>query len=136
MTQPLVGPPGLTLRGRHNPKCYGLVDGAVGFVVKIPLNGANLFFLWNAEAMTFGLPVIAPPVGGPAEIVTHGIEGYCIDSRDGAALSRAVQKLADDPETYGAMARAARRRAQDFTFESYSIALREALGSLGKGHSE
>jgi L-malate glycosyltransferase len=94
------------------------------------------FGLTLAEAMTFGLPVIAPPVGGPAEIVTHGIEGYCIDSRDGAALSRAVQKLADDPETYGAMARAARRRAQDFTFESYSIALREALGSLGKGHSE
>lgn len=90
------------------------------------------FGLTLVEAMTFGLPVIAPPVGGPAEIVTHGIEGYCIDSRDGAALHEAVLKLVDDPETYDAMARAARKRAQDFSFEAYAAALRGALNTLGE----
>jgi glycosyltransferase involved in cell wall biosynthesis len=90
------------------------------------------FGLTLVEAMTFGLPVIAPPVGGPAEIVTHGIEGYCIDSRDGAALHEAVLKLADDPETYDAMARAARKRAQDFSFEAYAAALRAAINTLGE----
>ena len=89
------------------------------------------FGLTLVEAMTFGLPVIAPPVGGPVEIVTHGTDGYCIDSRDGAALRRAVLKLADDPETYEAMARAARKRAQDFSFDSYAAALRAALNTLG-----
>lgn len=87
------------------------------------------FGLTLVEAMTFGLPVIAPPVGGPVEIVTHGTDGYCIDSRDGAALREAVLKLADDPQTYNAMARAARKRAQDFSFDAYAAALRAALNT-------
>lgn len=90
------------------------------------------FGLTLVEAMTFGLPVIAPPVGGPVEIVTHGTDGYCIDSRDGAALREAVLKLADDPETYEAMARAARKRAQNFSFNAYAAALRAALKTLGE----
>jgi glycosyltransferase involved in cell wall biosynthesis len=85
------------------------------------------FGLTLAEAMTFGIPVIAPPIGGPAEIVTHGCEGYCIDSRDSAALRAAVLTLADDPETYATMSRAARLRSQDFTFDAYAKALRTAL---------
>ena len=89
------------------------------------------FGLTLVEAMSFGIPVIAPPVGGPAEIVTHGVEGYCIDSRDGAALYDAVLTLADDPKTHAAMARAALARAQDFTFEAYAATLRDALDSLG-----
>lgn len=90
------------------------------------------FGLTLVEAMTFGLPVIAPPVGGPAEIVTHGLEGYCIDSRNSEALRQAVLKLADDPETYDAMARAARKRAKDFSFEAYATALHAALNTLGE----
>lgn len=90
------------------------------------------FGLTLVEAMTFGLPVIAPPIGGPVEIVRHGTDGYCIDSRDGAALHEAVLKLADDPETYDAMAWAARKRAQDFSFEAYAAALRAALNTLGE----
>lgn len=93
------------------------------------------FGLTLVEAMTFGLPVIAPPVGGPAEIVTHGIVGYCIDSRDGAALRDAVLKLSDDPETYGAMSRAARKRAQDFTFDAYTAALCSALNTLNENNA-
>lgn len=85
------------------------------------------FGLTLAEAMTFGIPVIAPPVGGPTEIVTHGVEGYCIDSRDCHALRTAVIELADDPETYATMSQAARARARDFTFEAYATALRAAL---------
>ena len=88
------------------------------------------FGLTLVEAMTFGLPVIAPPVGGPVEIVTHGTDGYCIDSRDGAALRDAVLKLAGDSATYDAMARAARKRAQDFSFDAYAAALRAALKAL------
>lgn len=93
------------------------------------------FGLTLVEAMSFGIPVIAPPVGGPSEIVTHGVEGYCIDSRDVAALRKAVLALADDPHTYAAMKQAALVRAQDFTFDAYALALRDALNSLGKGHA-
>jgi glycosyltransferase involved in cell wall biosynthesis len=85
------------------------------------------FGLTIVEAMSFGLPVIAPPVGGPAEIVTHGPEGYCIDSRDGDALRAAVLELRDNPDRAIAMSKAARKRAEDFSFSTYAKQLRLAL---------
>jgi len=91
------------------------------------------FGLTIVEAMTFGVPVIVPPVGGPSEIVTHGVDGYCIDSRDIGALQAAILALADDPGTHTAMGKAARARAQDFTFEAYATALRNALKECDTG---
>jgi len=90
------------------------------------------FGLTLVEAMTFGIPVIAPPIGGPAELVTHGREGYCIDSRDGAALRDAVVSLADTPESYATMSLAARTRAKDFTFDAYAKSLRAALSGTSE----
>lgn len=91
------------------------------------------FGLTLAEAMTFGLPVIAPPVGGPAEIVSHGENGFCIDSRDTAALSEAVVKLADNPDVYEAMSEAARIRSRDFGFSAYSANLQAIMSDLQNG---
>ena len=88
------------------------------------------FGLTLVEAMTFGVPVIAPPVGGPSEIVTHGQEGYCIDSRDGAALQAAVLELADHPDLAKTMSEAARLRAGEFTFEAYARRLRQILAKV------
>jgi L-malate glycosyltransferase len=88
------------------------------------------FGLTLAEAMTFGVPVIAPPVGGPAEIVTHGKEGYCIDSRDRDALQSAVLELADNPDLAMTMSKAARARAAEFTFEAYATRLRQIVAKV------
>lgn len=88
------------------------------------------FGLTLAEAMTFGIPVIAPPVGGPAEIVTHGREGFCIDSRDIPALGAAVVLLVDNPDTYATMSEAARTRSRDFSFDAYSTALQAILADI------
>jgi glycosyltransferase involved in cell wall biosynthesis len=51
-------------------------------------------------------------------------------------LLTVLLKLVDDPETYYAMAQEARTRARDFTFDSYAVALRNALNRLGEGHAE
>ncbi|MCA6362161.1 MAG: glycosyltransferase family 4 protein [Bacteroidetes bacterium] len=45
------------------------------------------------EAFAYGRPVIAPPVGGPSELVTHGVNGFLIDSRNAGALDAAIKKL-------------------------------------------
>ena len=45
------------------------------------------FGLTILEAMAFGIPVIVPPVGGPAELVTNSVEGFTVDSRDSVLLS-------------------------------------------------
>ena len=88
------------------------------------------FGLTIVEAMTFGVPVIAPPVGGPAEIVSHGVEGFCIDSRDIAALGAAVLQLADNPDRATAMSQAARVRAGEFSFDVYVRNLRRILAEM------
>lgn len=85
------------------------------------------FGLTLVEAMSFGMPVIGPPVGGPAEIITHGKDGFCIDSRDTEALLQAVVKLVDNKEFYAAMSMAARARARSFSFASYSAKLNSIM---------
>lgn len=88
------------------------------------------FGLTLVEAMTFGVPVIAPSKGGPAEIVTHGENGFCIDSRDEASLEAAVLALADNPERAMSMSQAARARADAFNFETYAAQLRGIVDTL------
>lgn len=88
------------------------------------------FGLTLVEAMSFGIPVIAPPVGGPSEIITDGEEGFLIDSRDVDLLERKVRLLAGNPDLLMRMSAKARRRASDFSFESFAVRLREALASV------
>lgn len=94
------------------------------------------FGLTILEAMLFGIPVVVPPIGGPAEIVTDGKEGLCIDSRDGAALRDAVRSLADDPERTISMSRAASRRADDFRFDRYARELQNVIEELSGNLSD
>ena len=92
------------------------------------------FGLTIVEAMSFGIPVIAPPIGGPSEIVTHGKEGYCIESRDVEAVKKAVLQLADDATLAQHMSVAARNRALDFTFDRYAKHLNQIITDVRGGH--
>lgn len=49
------------------------------------------------EAMAYGLPVIAPTVGGQTEFVQSGWNGFLVDSADTAGLARAIRELTDSP---------------------------------------
>lgn len=61
------------------------------------------------EAMASGVPVVAPAVGGPLDLVVHGRTGFLVPPRDAAAVRDAVRSLAADPglrASYGAAGRA------------------------------
>lgn len=45
------------------------------------------------EAMSYGIPVIAPPVGGPTEIVESGVNGFTIDARRNEDLDSTLNYL-------------------------------------------
>lgn len=90
------------------------------------------FGLTILEAMAFGIPVIVPPAGGPAEIVTNGQEGFCIDSRDGGALRDAICVLADDQQLVTGMSRSASRRAADFGYDVFSRELIKMIQELSE----
>lgn len=85
------------------------------------------FGLTLVEAMCFGVPVIAPPVGGPAEIIRDQVDGYLINSREGEALKAAVLRLADNPALALSLSANARARAADFSAEQFSARLHQEL---------
>ena len=88
------------------------------------------FGLTLIEAMAFGVPVLAPPVGGPKELVEDGVQGYRIDSRDGDRLAQRVLALAGDEALCLRLSAACRERAARFSPEAFDRSLREALVGL------
>jgi glycosyltransferase involved in cell wall biosynthesis len=62
------------------------------------------------EAMAFGLPVIATPVGGIVDYVTDGDNGLLVPPGDIDALAASIQALAADRELRDRLGEAGRRR--------------------------
>ena len=61
------------------------------------------------EAMACGLPVVATPVSGTAELVRDGENGIFVRPADPAALARAILRLIEDEPMREAQGRSARR---------------------------
>jgi glycosyltransferase involved in cell wall biosynthesis len=71
------------------------------------------------EKMAVGLPIVVTNVGGNAEAVVDGKNGWVIAPRDVRALSAAIKRLHDDPELRRSMGQASRRLAQErFSLEA------------------
>lgn len=70
------------------------------------------------EAMALGRPVVASAAGGPAEVVTDGLDGLLVPPRDPVALADALQRLIESPEFARALGTHAKIRAADFSAEN------------------
>lgn len=62
------------------------------------------------EAAATGLPVVAPGVGGPLDLVAHGETGYHYDPTVPGSLLEHARRLAADPSLRDAMGRAGAER--------------------------
>ena len=69
------------------------------------------------EGMAAGLPVIASGEGGPAEIITDGVDGVLSRPGDIEGLAGHLQRLADDPIARARLGDAALVRARAFSPE-------------------
>lgn len=74
------------------------------------------------EAMAAGLAVVAANAGGPAEIITHDVNGLLFVPGSATALATALGRLQRDPALRRRLGTAARVRASDF--EPQTIARR------------
>ena len=72
-----------------------------------------------AQAMACGLPVIATPHTGAANLYKHGVEGHIVPPRDVAAIREKVLLLYEDPCRQAQMAAAALRLASHLRQPTY-----------------
>jgi alpha-maltose-1-phosphate synthase len=69
------------------------------------------------EALASGLPIITTPNSG--SVVRHGIEGLIVPPRDVDTLRKNIQRLAVDGELRRKMGLAARKRAEQYSWNRY-----------------
>lgn len=69
------------------------------------------------EGMVYGLPVIAPPVGGPIEIVDDGIDGFLVDSRNIEEVAYKLEQITKSNDVYSRMSNSAIKKAKCFNAE-------------------
>lgn len=77
------------------------------------------FGLTILEGMSFGLPVIVPPVGGPVEIVENECEGYLISCYETQRIVDSIKKMAADSELYNYFSNNAIAKAKFFSLSEF-----------------
>jgi glycosyltransferase involved in cell wall biosynthesis len=80
------------------------------------------------EALAAGLPVITTEATG--SVVRDGIEGFIIPERDAEALANRIEELVENRQLRDRMAAAARKRAQDYTWDKYAERLLGVLQAV------
>ncbi len=93
-----------------------------------PEKWIETFGMTLLEAMQYGLPVIAPPIGGPTEIVTSGFNGYLIDQRNELELIKKIEKMATNKRHYLSLSKNAIRYVEKFKKEDVE---ERVLGLVG-----
>ena len=98
-----------------------------------PDKWVETFGMTLLEAMNYGLPVIAPPVGGPVELVENGFNGYKIDQRNLDEIAHRVKLIAHDDKLYRVLSSNASKSVQKFSIDDFSNRLEEiVIGAIPK----
>jgi len=85
-----------------------------------PDEWVETFGLTLIEGMSYGLPVIAPPVGGPVEIVEDGVDGYLISCYEIERITNAIIMLAEDVHLYERLSQNARNHVLKYSPSKFS----------------
>lgn len=98
-------------------------------VMLLPSYGEGLPYAL-LESMAAGVPVIATPVGGIPDVMTHVTHGLIVPVGDAKAIAEALAILAGDRERLAWMSRACRRRI----LAAYTVERLAAEFSLAYAH--
>ena len=91
------------------------------------------FGMTALEAMVYGKPVIVPPVGGITELISDGVEGYRVDSRNISEVVEKIELLSTDPALYAEMSIKAKLRSNAFTQQMFRTYLKRVIEVMDSG---
>jgi glycosyltransferase involved in cell wall biosynthesis len=82
------------------------------------------------ESFEYGLPVIAWNIPGLTHLVTNDEGGFLLDFGDSTGVADSIERIFEDPELRTRMQRAAKKRYEGFTLETYGRNLERAYRSV------
>jgi glycosyltransferase involved in cell wall biosynthesis len=85
------------------------------------------FGLTLLEANSFGVPVIAPPVGGPIEIVKDGYNGYLIDSRRHSLIAEKILFLSKNHHICEELSRNCIEVSNKFSYDLFKESIQQNI---------
>lgn len=86
------------------------------------------------EGMAAGLAVVASAAGGPAEVITSGVNGILTPPGDAGELAAALRRLHEDPALRAELGAAAQERSREFTPERSAQQLLAVYREILKQH--
>ncbi len=95
----------VVFRGSYHPAQIGGRMARIDWCV-VPSLWWEVFCLVISEAWAHGRPVIASNAGGPAERITHGVDGILFDLGDARSLARAIRRACTEDGLWDRLARA------------------------------
>ena len=84
-----------------------------------PQEWVETFGLTLLEAMSFGVPVIAPPLGGPVELLGDDLADYLIEGTDIEGICERISALSENPDVYAEVSEKCLKRATHFSRERF-----------------
>ncbi len=97
------------------------------FNLSRPDECVETFGLTILEAMHCGIPVIVPPVGGPAELVRDKIDGFHISCYETEQIAKTIISLKENSALYRQLSENCRLRAQQYNSQLFSEHIIKAL---------
>jgi len=98
-----------------------------------PKQCIETFGMTLLEAMSYGVPVIAPTQGGPTELVEETKNGFQIDVHDEATLDFRLSFLSLNPEFLQQLSSGARETAKRFGSDTFKNTLINVFDSCNNG---
>lgn len=138
----------LVLCGRASPRFERLLEDSSianlrrpGFVDPLPYYQSASVFVFPSlsdgfgkaplEAMSCGCPVIVTEHTGMADLLSDGEDGFIVPAGDPEAITDRLEYLYGNPSERERMGAAARRTAEDQTWENYVAEVAEFLSEVG-----